>query len=446
MQPFKKTAQLLTLAVMAGGVALSAQAQTESEFRGQYYFQSFLGAELTDSGVSDGILLDSDLIRGNNSDEAVIAVSTNPINTNPFQFFNANTTERSLVVIFEDGSSLDNVRGLLDPVILNFGVSVRYYLLSQDDLAAAGRSIDEVVDVIAAETISHGLNWSDFGFTSFDLPPPDPAPTEDDIILGTDGNDRLTGTDSVDVFLSLGGGRDRMTGGDGGDFFVVGSEVDDGVSNRDVILDFEPGRDVLVIDSGARTFSARARNGNFVIRFQGDDRDRVVFRNTTITSTTQFEIIRLADAFDISDIQPNEPVQTPEPEPIPEPILTDSGFFSVLGTSANDRLLGTDSADAIDGLAGGDALFGNGGGDVFLFGSSANNGLAERDTITDFDISEDAIVLEQGVEITAVDERNTGIQITLSGDGDVVFVQGLHISQSGFDSLNIVFESGTFLD
>ena len=177
MQPFKKTAQLLTLAVMAGGVALSAQAQTESEFRGQYYFQSFLGAELTDSGVSDGILLDSDLIRGNNSDEAVIAVSTNPINTNPFQFFNANTTERSLVVIFEDGSSLDNVRGLLDPVILNFGVSVRYYLLSQDDLAAAGRSIDEVVDVIAAETISHGLNWSDFGFTSFDLPPPDPAPT-----------------------------------------------------------------------------------------------------------------------------------------------------------------------------------------------------------------------------------------------------------------------------
>lgn len=444
MKIVNKIAAAISMAMAVGGLATTAQAQSDTEFRGKYFFQSFLGAELTDSGVADGVLLDADLIRGNNADEAVIALSTNPINTNPFQFFNANTTERSLVVFFNNGQPLQNVRGLHDPVVLNFGVSVQYYLLSEDDLAAAGRSIDEVVDVVAVDAIDHALNWSDFGFTEVDLPAPDPAPTEDDIILGTDGNDRLRGTDGVDVFISQGGARDRMAGGAGGDFFVVGADVDDGVSNRDIILDFEPGRDVLVIDHGARTFSARARNGNFVLQFQGSDRDRVIFRNTTVTSTGQYETIRLNDAFSIADIQPEPPAS--EPEPIPEPIVAGNGLISVLGTSGNDRLLGTDDADAIDGLAGADGIFGEGGADYFLFGSTANNGVTERDTIADFNIDEDTIVFEQGVDIVAVDERNTGIAITLSGDGDVVFVQGLHISRSGFGAIPILYEDGAFLE
>ncbi len=446
MKLFNKSVQLLSLAVAMGSPSANVLAQSDVEFRGQYYFQSFLGAELRDSGVSEGVLLDSDLIRGNTADEAVIEFTTNPINSNPFEFFNANTSERSLVVFFNDGTSSQNVRGLFDPVVLNFGVSIRYYLLNEADLTAAGKTIDQVEDVVAGEIVNHGLNWSDFGFSEVALPAPDPAPSEDDIILGTDGNDRLVGTDGVDVFLSQGGDRDRMTGAEGGDFFVVGAEVDNGVRNRDIILDFEPGQDVLVIDNGARTFSARARNGNFVIQFQGADRDRVIFRNSTITSTTQFDIIRLAGEFDIADIQPDEPAITPEPGAIPEPILTDSGFISVVGTGGNDRLLGTDDADAIEGLAGGDALFGNAGADVFLFGSAANNGIAERDFIADFNIDEDTIVLEQDVEIVSVEERNTGISITLSGDGDIVFVQGLHISQAGYEALNIVFETAGFLN
>ena len=142
-----------------------------------------------------------------------------------------------------------------------------------------------------------------FWVSEIELPDPESPPTEDDIIFGTDENDRLVGTDSVDVFISGGGARDRISGGDGGDFFVVGTEVGDSIRNIDVILDFEAGRDALVIGIDSRMSFARARNGRFIIEFQGGDRDRVVLRNSSITNSTQFEIIRFSGEFDISDLQ-----------------------------------------------------------------------------------------------------------------------------------------------
>lgn len=303
MKNLKTAITFCSMAIFSSGVSTLVQAETNTEFRGKYFSQSFLGTELRSSGVRDGVLLDDDLIRGNSSGEAVITLSTNPLNTNPFEFFNANTTERSLTVLFDDGGTLRNVRGLFDRAIFNFGTSTSYYLISEEDLTSAGRSIDEVIDVEAGDFITHQLDWSDFGFVEIELPDPESPPTEDNIILGTDDNDRLVGTDGVDVFISGGGARDRITGGEGGDFFVVGTEVGDGIRNIDVIRDFEPGRDALVIGVDSRMSFARARNGRFIIEFQGGDRDRVVLRNTSITNSTQFEIIRFSGDFDISDLQ-----------------------------------------------------------------------------------------------------------------------------------------------
>ncbi|MGQ8366670.1 hypothetical protein [Glaciecola sp. 1036] len=305
MKRFTKVLPISSIILGVSSMALVTPALAETEFRAPFFSKSFLGQELRASGISEGILLDDDLIRGNNAGEAVIQLSTNPINTNPFQFFQADSSERLMTVTFEDGSVVEGISGLFDSAFFNFGTSVQYFLVSKEELAALGYNHSEIVDVVPGEIVELSLNWSDYGFSEFQLPPPDPAPTEDDIIFGTDANDRLVGTDGVDIFLSGGGSRDRMTGGEGGDFFVVGAEVDDGIKNRDVILDFEPSRDVLVIERNARMRSVRVRNGNFVIQFQGSDRDTVVFRNSTIINATQFEIIFINGEFDILDIQPD---------------------------------------------------------------------------------------------------------------------------------------------
>lgn len=448
MNIFKKTLQFFSVAIVS--VSSASLVQAETEFRGKYFTQSFLGAEPRGSSVREGQLLDSDLIRGNNNGEAVIAAPTNLSSANPFEFLNANTTERSLTVLFDDGSTVQNIRGLLDPVLLNFGVNIRYYAFSEVDLAAAGKSVDQVVDVLSSQAVAHGLNWSDLGFAEVTIID-DPAPTADDIIRGTNGNDRLVGTDGVDVLISEGGSRDRMTGGEGADFFVVGAEASDGVRGRDLIFDFESGVDTLVMTNGTRIQGIRARNGNFIINLTGSDRDRVILRNTSITRTSQINIINTFGDFDLFDIQPQPaPTSNPvAPTSNPSVTVTSSGLVSILGTERNDNLIlrASGGDDAIDGLSGSDIVDGNLGNDFFLFGSSVSDGVTDRDTILNFNTSQDTIVLEQGISIVSVDERSTGISITLSGgDNDVIFVQGSSISRSGIDALNIISENGSFLE
>lgn len=69
-------------------------------------------------------------------------------------------------------------------------------------------------------------------------------------------------------------------------------------------------------------------------------------------------------------------------------ILADSGE-TILGTSDTDELLGTDRGDFIAGLEGDDKLTGNGGDDLFVY-DRLEDGL---DTITDFEVGSDQIVL-----------------------------------------------------
>lgn len=69
-----------------------------------------------------------------------------------------------------------------------------------------------------------------------------------DLVLGGSGDDRLSGRDGDDV-LEGGAGNDRLNAGNGADQFVFG--VDDG---NDVILDFRPGEDKLVLKGADGTF------------------------------------------------------------------------------------------------------------------------------------------------------------------------------------------------
>ncbi len=95
-----------------------------------------------------------------------------------------------------------------------------------------------------------------------------------------------------------------------------------------------------------------------------------------------------------------DPAPTPDPEPVPE---VEENV--IVGTDGNDRLSGTSEAD------------------TFVFGSDADDGNRERDIITNFDASEDTIVLEAGVEIRRAFERNGDLHIQLEGDRDKIIIR-----------------------
>ncbi|WP_141246437.1 hypothetical protein [Actibacterium ureilyticum] len=131
------------------------------------------------------------------------------------------------------------------------------------------------------------------------------------------------------------------------------------------------------------------------------------------------------------------PDPIPDPDPIPEPEVT-----VIEGTSGDDRLRGTDGDDIIIGGAGSDKLTGSDGADTFIFGADTGDGSRDRDVITDFNIDEDLIVLEQGAEILRLIERGGDLRIVLDGgDRDVIVIRDA--DESVVD--NIVFATDDFI-
>ena len=98
------------------------------------------------------------------------------------------------------------------------------------------------------------------------------------IIMGTEGDDRLRGTDGNDTIDPLGGARDEMTGGLGADFFDFASSVSNGVDEKKVILDFDYDSGDRVGLGDASVDSWFLRNGNLIVELDGDT-DNITFRN-----------------------------------------------------------------------------------------------------------------------------------------------------------------------
>ncbi|MES0884903.1 VCBS domain-containing protein [Roseibium sp. SCP14] len=107
---------------------------------------------------------------------------------------------------------------------------------------------------------------------------------------------------------------------------------------------------------------------------------------------------------------------------IEQKIITDFGTGSVAaktitGTDGNDSLIGSNLDDTIDGAAGNDTIEGLQGNDFLTGGSGADryvfNAGDGDDTITDFEVGVDGLVLMGGVTITGTSEENR------SGDADL---------------------------
>ena len=100
------------------------------------------------------------------------------------------------------------------------------------------------------------------------------------LVLGTEGRDRLVGTDGADEIDGRGGAFDRLTGGEGADVFVFAGP--DGARDRAVIRDYEVGVDAIRLD-GAVVSDVRESDRGVLLRLEGDG-DKIYVRGEGVTA------------------------------------------------------------------------------------------------------------------------------------------------------------------
>lgn len=88
-------------------------------------------------------------------------------------------------------------------------------------------------------------------------------------VVGTEQNDRLIGTDGADALQSLGGRVDRMTGGDGADTFVFGAETTNGLREKDILIDYTVGEDVIDL-GGTKVVRVQQTGMGLQLHLNGD--------------------------------------------------------------------------------------------------------------------------------------------------------------------------------
>ena len=224
------------------------------------------------------------------------------------------------------------------------------------------------------------------------------------IVEGTDGSDRLVGTDGDDCIASGAGAYDQMRGLEGKDCFFFGDETSNGIREQDAIVDFDADEDMIVMSDPSLVKAVVQRDNGVSIYLSGD-RDAIYVLGENLTPDN------------VTIIQGDS---------CGEPIIG-GGLEKIIvaGTDASERLFGTDADERIESGAGAyDQSIGGGGKDCFYFGAETSNGIKEQDAILDFDPLVDEVVLEDPSLVKAVVQRDNGVSIYLSGDQDAIYVLG----------------------
>ena len=257
-----------------------------------YFTKQSTGIYELGFGQQTGGLADLDLTRGDDAGEGIIAQGSSS-----FTLFNGyqtldfsgpsprlvdNTAEMLATVTFSDGTALTNVRGLYEVVVGAYASVSEYFLLDPAALAAVGRTMADVTNVVRTAATDHNLNWSDFGITGTPvapvLPPPPPPPPVLNRIEGTAGRDTLRGTAQDDLIIGF-AGRDTLTGRGGEDTFVFGREANNGVREVDIITDYNAFADTILLTDNATIARTIDGASDITIVLSGADGDRIILRN-----------------------------------------------------------------------------------------------------------------------------------------------------------------------
>lgn len=305
MRNLRKNFGISSLFLALSSLSVTNAASAQETFTAEYFSQTIYAGEIRAAGVNTAILSDIDLIRGNQVNETILESSDN-LDRAPLQIFNGMleydlvnfkpvfTSGESIVALyFKDGSWLDNVYAIQDRFTI-YGVTTSLFLIDQQALRSANKTMNDIQEVTVNQNDDHQLNYSEFGFTQpnskIPTPQPDPEPPIHEennlnLIVGSEGRDNLKGTDGDDLINGKGGSRDVLTGNAGFDHFVFGAEANNNKQDRDVIVDFEPSNDSLVLEYGATIKSVRFKNGSTIIRLNGNDADNIRLRGVQLTAS-----------------------------------------------------------------------------------------------------------------------------------------------------------------
>ncbi|MFC0341395.1 calcium-binding protein [Paracoccus niistensis] len=249
---------------------------------------------------------------------------------------------------------------------------------------------------------------------------------------GLGGNDRLAGRGGADTLsggsgndiLDGGSGADRMIGGAGNDIFIVdrASDVVDeqrgtgidaaqsslsidlssaqflgavenatltGTADVDAIgntlantLRGNAGNNEIDGGSGADWMIGGAGNDAYVVDSAGD----VVDEGAPGSGGT--DVVISSVTFNLRGAQ-----VAGTQDAVEDLVLSGRVAINGLGNGQGNRMVGNSAANVLTGFQGNDVLFGGGGADTFVF-QAALNAATNVDTITDFDVAQDSIRLE----------------------------------------------------
>lgn len=229
-----------------------------------------------------------------------------------------------------------------------------------------------------------------------------PAPGDDALrlisienVLGSSGDDSITGTDDANIIMAR-GGEDTVRAGEGNDSLQGSDDVD---FTR---LFGEGGDDLL-----------NARGGNGVYG-GGDGIDTLLV--TTISTGRGFTVNLETNRIDL-DFSPF--------------FASVFGVENVSGSANDDNITGDAIDNVLQGNTGDDTLTGNGGADSFVFDTGHGS-----DEITDFDTAEnDALVLTAALAGTAATGADVIAQYATTATATLVVLDfgGSEIRISGSD-------------
>ena len=246
--------------------------------------------------------------------------------------------------------------------------------------------------------------------------------TASQFIFDTSGTVRnITGSNGTDVLFG-GLGNDTISGGDGMNFIAADAGDDILIGGNDT--------DLMDGGTGADTMTGYKGNDTYFVDNVGD----IVVENDVaggldlVRSTISFSLTGTASAVEMGRLEGTANINLTG-NSLDNSLTGNSGNNVLDGGSGNDVLSGAGGADTLIGGVGNDTLSGGIGADVFVFAGTIN-----RDTVTDFSVTEDRLDLRSfGIDTAAelapfAANQGTNVVIDL-GSGNVVVINNIQVNQ-----------------
>jgi Ca2+-binding RTX toxin-like protein len=272
-----------------------------------------------------------------------------------------------------------------------------------------GASFTQDGNALTARLAGQIPDGTPFGALSIRMTVTDTAgrAASDVFVIGpaSSGNDSLSGTAGGDRYDGL-GGNDTIDGAGGNDYLVGNSGADSliGSAGNDTLIG-GTGNDRLDGGTGNDAMLGGAGNDTYVV----DNASDKVYETTTVGGSTNaggadkvFSSVsfNLAAYKGVSFVENMTLTGTAAisgtGNALANTITGNSGRNVLSGGSGNDTLSGGAGNDTLVGGSGNDSLTGGTGLDVFRF-NTALSAATNRDRITDFNVADDTIQLENTV-------------------------------------------------